>query len=187
MEEDLKNALKVLKNGGIILYPTDTIWGLGCDATNEDAVKRIFQIKQREDSKSMLVLTDNEAKIERLVEKVPDVAWDLIKLSETPLTIIYSGAKNLAKNLIAQDGSVGIRVTKEDFSKKLCERFRLPVVSTSANVSGQPSPQNFDEISDEIKNAVDYIVSYRQKDTTKAKPSSIIKLETNGVISIIRK
>jgi L-threonylcarbamoyladenylate synthase len=187
MEEDLKNALKVLKNGGVILYPTDTIWGLGCDATNEDAVKRIFQIKQREDSKSMLVLTDNEAKIERLVEKVPDVAWDLIKFSETPLTIIYSGAKNLAKNLIAQDGSVGIRVTKEDFSNKLCEQFRLPVVSTSANISGQPSPQNFDEISDEIKSAVDYIVSYRQKDTSKAKPSSIIKLEPNGVVTIIRK
>jgi len=187
MEEDLKNALRVLKNGGVILYPTDTVWGLGCDATNEDAVERIFRIKQREDSKSMLVLTDNEVKIERLVEKMPDVAWDLIRLSETPLTIIYPEAKNLAKNLIAQDGSVGIRVTKEDFSSKLCERFRLPVVSTSANISGQPSPQNFEEISDEIKSAVDYIVSYRQADTAKAKPSSIIKLETNGVVTIIRK
>jgi L-threonylcarbamoyladenylate synthase len=187
MEEDLKNALKVLKNGGVILYPTDTVWGLGCDATNEDAVKKIFQIKQREDLKSMLVLTDNEAKIERLVEKVSNVAWDLISLSETPLTIIYSGAKNLAKNLIAQDGSVGIRVTKEAFSNKLCAQFRLPVVSTSANVSGQPAPQNFNEINDEIKNAVDYIVSYRQKDTSKAKPSSIIKLEPNGIVTIIRK
>lgn len=187
MEEDLKNALKVLKNGGVILYPTDTVWGLGCDATNEDAVRKIFQIKRREDSKSMLVLTDNEAKIERLVEKVPDVAWELIKLTETPLTVIYSGAKNLAKNLIARDGSVGIRVTKEDFSNKLCERFRLPVVSTSANISGQPSPQNFSEISDEIKNAVDYIVSYRREDTANTKPSSIIKLEPNGVVTIIRK
>jgi len=187
MEEDLKNALKVLKNGGVILYPTDTIWGLGCDATNEEAVRRIFQIKQREDSKSMLVLTDNETKIERLVDNVPDVAWDLIKLSETPLTVIYSGARNLAKNLIAQDGSVGIRVTKEDFSNKLCERFRLPIVSTSANISGEAAPQNFEEISDEIKNAVDYIVSYRQEDKTKAKPSSIIKLEPNGVVTIIRK
>ncbi|MDR1730318.1 MAG: threonylcarbamoyl-AMP synthase [Prevotellaceae bacterium] len=187
MEEDLKNALKVLKSGGVILYPTDTIWGLGCDATNEEAVRRIFQIKQREDSKSMLVLTDNEAKIERLVEKAPDVAWDLINLSETPLTIIYSGARNLAKNLIAHDGSIGIRVTKEEFSRKLCERFRSPIVSTSANVSGQPSPQHFDEISDEIKNAVDYTVSYRQKDKTTATPSSIIKLEPNGVVTIIRK
>ncbi len=187
MEEDLKNALKVLKSGGVILYPTDTIWGLGCDATNEDAVKKIFRIKQREDSKSMLVLTDNEAKIERLVDQVPDIAWDLIELSETPLTIIYSGAKNLAKNLIAEDGSIGIRVTKENFSRKLCERFRSPVVSTSANISGQPSPQNFEEISDEIKNAADYIVSYRQKDKTKAVPSSIIKLEPNGVLTIIRK
>ena len=187
MEEDLKNALKVLKAGGVILYPTDTVWGIGCDATDEAAVKRIFEIKQREDSKSMLILTDNEAKIERLVEKVPDVAWDLIQLSETPLTIIYSRAKNLAPNLIAQDGSVGIRVTKEEFSKKLCERFRLPVVSTSANKSGEPTPQIFDEISDEIKCAVDYIVSYRQKEQNKAKPSSIIKLEENGVITIIRK
>ena len=187
MEEDLKNALKVLKAGGVILYPTDTIWGIGCDATNEAAVKRVFEIKQREDSKSMLVLTDSEAKIQRLVEKVPEVAWDLIELSETPLTIIYSRAKNLASNLIAQDGSVGIRVTKEVFSKKICERFRSPIVSTSANKSGQPAPQNFDEISDEIKCAVDYIVSYRQKERTQAKPSSIIKLEENGVITIIRK
>ncbi len=187
MEEDLKNALKVLKIGGVILYPTDTVWGLGCDATNEEAVKRIFQIKQREDSKSMILLTDNEAKIERLVEEIPDIAWDLIKLSETPLTIIYSGARNLAKNLIARDGSVGIRVTKEEFSNKLCERFRLPVVSTSANISGEETPQNFDEISDEIKNAVDYIVSYRREDKSKAKPSSIIKLEPNGVVTIIRK
>ena len=187
MEEDLKNALKVLKTGGIILYPTDTIWALGCDATNEEAVRRIFEIKQSEDSKSMLILTDNEAKIERLVEEVPSVAWDLIKFSENPLTIIYSGAKNLAKNLIAQDGSIGIRVTKEEFSNKLCERFRLPVVSASANINEQPTPQNFDEISDEIKNAVDYIVAYRQKDTTKAKHASIIKLEPNGVVTIIRK
>ncbi len=187
MEEDLKNALKVLKAGGVILYPTDTIWGLGCDATNEEAVKKIFQIKQREDSKALLLLTDNEAKIERLVEEVPDIAWDLIRLSETPLTIIYSKARNLARNLIAQDGSVGIRVTKEDFSNKLCERFRLPVVSTSANISGEPAPQRFDEISGEIKNTVDYIVSYRQNDRAKAKPSSIIKLEPNGVVTIIRK
>jgi len=186
MEEDIKNALQVLRAGGIILYPTDTIWGIGCDATNEAAVKRIFEIKEREDSKSMLVLTDSEAKIQRLVEKVPEMAWTLIELSETPLTIIYSRAKNLAPNLIAQDGSIGIRVTKEDFSKKLCERFRSPIVSTSANKSGQPAPQYFDEITDEIKNAVDYVVSYRQKERTKAKPSSIIKLEENGVVSIIR-
>jgi L-threonylcarbamoyladenylate synthase len=187
MEEDLKNALTVLKAGGVILYPTDTIWGLGCDATNEAAVKRIFEIKKREDSKSMLVLTDSGAKIQRLVNEIPDVAWDLIELGDTPLTIIYSGAKNLASNLIAPDGSAGIRVTKEAFSKKLCERFRSPVVSTSANISGEPSPQNFEEISDEIKDAVDYIVSYRQKDLSKATPSSIIKLEQGGVITIIRK
>lgn len=186
MEEDLKNALKVLKEGGIILYPTDTIWGLGCDATNETAVKRIFEIKQREDSKSMLILTDNEAKIQRLVEEVPDIAWDLIEMSESPLTIIYSGAKNIAPNLIAADGSIGIRVTKERFSKKLCESFRMPIVSTSANISGQPAPQNFSEIDDKIKASVDYIVSYRQEERTKSKSSSIIKLEAGGVIKIIR-
>ncbi len=186
LEEDIKNAVKTLKAGGVILYPTDTIWGLGCDATNEQAVKRVFEIKQREDSKSMLVLTDNAAKIERLATDVPEIAWSLIDLADKPLTIIYSGAKNLAANLIAQDGSVGIRVTNEEFSKKLCERFRMPIVSTSANISGQPTASNFKEISEEIKSAVDYIVSFRQDDTSKAKPSSIIKLDAGGVIKIIR-
>ncbi|HOI26640.1 MAG TPA: L-threonylcarbamoyladenylate synthase [Paludibacteraceae bacterium] len=186
LEEDLKNAVKVLKEGGVILYPTDTIWGLGCDATNEKAVKKTFEIKKREDSKSMLVLTDSAAKVERLVNDVPAIAWDLIDLSDKPLTIIYSNAKNMAPNLIAADGSVGIRVTKEEFSKKLCEKFRSPIVSTSANISGQPSPANFQEISEEIKNAVDYIVSFRQDDKSKAKPSSIIQLEAGGVVKIIR-
>jgi L-threonylcarbamoyladenylate synthase len=187
MEEDLKNAVKVMKEGGIILYPTDTIWGIGCDATNEEAVDRIFKLKKREDSKSMLVLVDNEAKIQRLISDVPPMAWDLIEITETPLTIIYPGAKNLAPNLIAEDGSVGIRITKEYFSKKLCERFRLPIVSTSANISGNPSPGCFSEIDEEVKNGVDYIVSYRQKENKLSSPSSIIKLEKGGVFYIIRK
>lgn len=184
--EDIKEAVRVMRAGGIILYPTDTIWGLGCDATNEEAVKKIYALKQRPDSKSMLVLTDHEAKLERIVDEVPEVAYNLIEVAEKPLTIIYSGAKNLAPNLIAQDGSVGIRITKEAFSKALCEAFRMPIVSTSANISGQPSAQNFSEISEEIKQGVDYIVKYRQNDLSKAKPSSIIKLEKGGVITIIR-
>ncbi len=184
--EDIKEAVRVMRAGGIILYPTDTIWGLGCDATNEEAVKKIYALKQRPDSKSMLVLTDHEAKLERIVDEVPEVAYNLIEVSEKPLTIIYSGAKNIAPNLIAQDGSVGIRITKEAFSKALCEAFRMPIVSTSANISGQPSAHNFAEISDEIKQGVDYIVKYRQNDFSKASPSSIIKLEKGGVVTIIR-
>lgn len=176
-----------MRNGGIILYPTDTIWGIGCDATNEEAVKRIFQLKQREDTKSMLVLMDNPAKLQTYISEVPDIAWDLIELTDKPLTIIYDGAKNLAPNLIAEDGSIGIRITDEAFSKELCRRFGKPIVSTSANISGNPSPSNFFEIDDEIKNAVDYIVEFRRKDRSKAAPSGIIKLEKDGSIRIIRK
>ena len=171
-----------MREGGVILYPTDTIWGIGCDATNEDAVRRVYEIKQRQDSKAMLVLVDSSVN----VQDVPEVAWDLIDLADKPLTIIYSGARNLAANLLAEDGSVGIRVTNEDFSKRLCQQFRKAVVSTSANISGQPSPRNFSEISEEVKSAVDYIVGYRQEEMSNPKPSSIIKLDKGGVIKIIR-
>ena len=140
-----------MREGGVILYPTDTIWGIGCDATNEDAVRRVYEIKQRQDSKAMLVLVDSSVKVDFYVRDVPEVAWDLIDLADKPLTIIYSGARNLAANLLAEDGSVGIRVTNEDFSKRLCQQFRKAIVSTSANVSGQPSPGNFSEISEDIK------------------------------------
>lgn len=186
MIEDIKKACQVLSEGGIILYPTDTIWGIGCDATNEEAVRRVYELKQRADSKAMLVLVDSPVKVDFYVDEVPDVAWDLIELSEKPLTIIYSGARNLAPNLLAEDGSVGIRVTSENFSRQLCQRFRKAVVSTSANMSGQPSPANFSEISDDIKAAVDYIVTYRQDDISKPKPSGIVKLGKGGVIKIIR-
>ncbi len=187
MHEDLKKALEVLKNGGVILYPTDTIWGIGCDATNAEAVQRIYKIKKREDSKSMLVLMENPALLERYVDGVPEVAWDLVEISTTPLTVIYPNAKNLAKNLIADDGSIGIRFTKEKFTTQLLQRFRRPLVSTSANISGEKSAAFFDEISDEIKSAVDYVVEYRQDDTTPAQSSSIIKLGLGGRIDIIRK
>ena len=139
-----------MREGGVILYPTDTIWGIGCDATNEDAVRRVYEIKQRQDSKAMLVLVDSSVKVDFYVRDVPEVAWDLIDLADKPLTIIYSGARNLAANLLAEDGSVGIRVTNEDFSKRLCQQFRKAIVSTSANISWQPSPKNFSEISEEV-------------------------------------
>lgn len=175
-----------MQAGGIILYPTDTIWGIGCDATNEEAVRRVYELKRRIDNKAVLVLTDSTAKLNMYVSEVPDIAWDLIEVTDTPLTIIYSQAKNLASNLLGEDGSIGIRVTNEEFSRKLCERFRKPIVSTSANISGEPSPANFQEISEEIKKGVDYIVNYRQEDMSKAKPSHIIKLGNGGVFQIIR-
>ena len=186
MIEDIKKACEVLSAGGIILYPTDTIWGIGCDATNEKAVQRVYELKRRSDNKAMLVLLDSDAKLDRYVSDVPDIAWDLIRLADKPLTIIYSNAKNLAPNLLAEDGSVGIRVTNEEFSQKLCERFRRPLVSTSANVSGEPSPANFGEISETIKKWVDYIVGYRQEDKTPAEPSHIIKLGAGGLVRVIR-
>jgi L-threonylcarbamoyladenylate synthase len=186
MNEEVKKAAEVLIKGGIILYPTDTIWGIGCDATNEEAVRRIYELKRRSDSKSMLVLLDSEVKLNYYVEQVPDLAFDLIEMSEKPLTIIYDKARNVAPNLIAEDGSLGIRITKEEFSKTLCFRFRKALVSTSANISGQPSPANFADISEEIKSGVDYIVGIRQNEGGGAKPSSIIQLKTDGQIKVIR-
>ena len=185
--DDLAKAVEVLRAGGIILYPTDTIWGLGCDATNSAAVKRIYEIKQREDSKSMLVLMENPNLLNSYMAEVPEIAWELIEVTDQPLTIIYPKAKNLATNLLAADGSVGIRITNEAFSQQLVQRFRKPIVSTSANISGQKSPQNYTEISEEVKKSVDYIVSYRQDDISRSKPSSIIKLGVGGQIEIIRK
>ncbi|MDR1004012.1 MAG: threonylcarbamoyl-AMP synthase [Prevotellaceae bacterium] len=186
MNEEITEACRIMNQGGIILYPTDTIWGIGCDATNEEAVRRVYNLKQRTDSKAMLVLVDSPVKVDFYVRDVPAVAWDLIEVADKPLTIIYSGARNLAPNLLAADGSIGIRVTGEAFSRQLCRQFRKAIVSTSANVSGAPSPRNFHEISQEIKNAVDYIVNYRQDETKASQPSGIIKLDTGGVVIIIR-
>jgi L-threonylcarbamoyladenylate synthase len=186
LETDIKNALDVLRKGGIILYPTDTIWGIGCDATSEEAVKKIYAIKEREDTKSMLVLIDEASRIPSYIDVMPEIAWDLIELTDKPLTIIYPGAKNLAKNLLLADKTVGIRVTGEAFTKKLIQRFKKPIVSTSANISGKKSPSNFSEIEEIIKNKVDYIVNFRQDDLLKYKPSSIIQLGIKGEIKIIR-
>jgi len=184
--DDIVKAVEVLRSGGIILYPTDTIWGIGCDATNVAAVKRIYEIKQRQDAKSMLVLMENPNLLNSYISEVPEIAWELIEVADTPLTIIYPGAKNLAANLLANDGSIGIRITNEAFTQQLIQRFRKPVVSTSANISGQKSPQNFDEISEEIKKSVDYTVKFRQDDLSKSAPSGIIKLGVGGQVEVIR-
>lgn len=186
MNDDIKEAIKIMQEGGIILYPTDTIWGIGCDATNPQAVQKVYDLKQRSDSKALIVMLDSEAKLNYYLEEVPDLAYDLIEMADKPLTIIYDNARNVAPNLLAEDGSLAIRISKEKFSKELCMRFRKAVVSTSANITGQPSPACFDEIDDEIKNGVDYIVKFRQEETGKNKASSIIKLGLYGEIKIIR-
>lgn len=186
MEEDIKKACEVLNQGGVILYPTDTIWGIGCDATNPEAVKRVFEIKNRPDSKSMLVLLDTSAKLDYYISDFPEIALDLIELSDRPLTIIYPGAKNLAPQLIAPDGSIGIRITREKFSHELCKRFRKALVSTSANLSGEVSPAIFSEIKPEIIRSIDYVVNYRQDDKVRSKPSGIIQLGKGGLVKVIR-
>ena len=187
IDEEVKKALEVLRAGGIILYPTDTIWGIGCDAVNEEAVKKIYSLKKREDSKSMIILLDNEAKLPSYVRQIPEQAWQLIEHAEKPLTIIYPDAKSLAKNVVADDGTIGIRVTKDPFCKRLIERFRKPIISTSANISGEPSPCNYSEISREIIDGVDYVVNLRKEEKAKAKPSTIIQIGLKGEFKFIRK
>lgn len=187
MEEDIKKCIEVLNRGGIILYPTDTIWGIGCDATNADAVKKIYELKKRVDNKAMLILLDSDCKLDRYVRDVPDVAYELLEAAVSPLTIIYDNGYNLAPNLLGENNSIGIRITNETFSQTLCRRFRRPVVSTSANISGEPSAKNFNQISQEIKSGVDYIVQYRQDDNREKTASSIVKLGADSTIKIIRK
>lgn len=198
-KQDLQQALQVLRQGGVILYPTDTVWGIGCDATNEAAVARVYEIKRRVDSKAMLVLLDGAGKLQGYIEKVPETAWMLLETTEPQgdeatrrqgekaLTIIYPKAKNLATNLLAEDNSVGIRITTEAFSKALCEQLRRPIVSTSANFSGEPAARIFSEIAPELLEAVDYVCHYRREDKTVAQPSSIIKIDEKERITIIRK
>lgn len=185
-EEDIKNAVAVLKKGGIILYPTDTVWGIGCDATNPDAVKKIYELKRRAESKSMLVLVDGEAMLDRTVKDIPEVAWQLIEAAVDPMTIIYDHPSGVAPNLLAEDGSLGIRITSERYSNELCRRLRRPIVSTSANVSGEKAPVFFSQILGEIKEGCDYIAEYRRDDNTPHKPSNIIKVSDGGLIKVIR-
>jgi len=184
--EDLKSALNTLREGGVILYPTDTIWGLGCDATNKNAVEKIYKIKKRSESKSLIVLVNGIGMLERYVSNIPPVASEIIDISDKPITIIYNEGKNLAPGVCSEDGSVGIRICTDDFCNELITRFRKPVISTSANYSDSPSPLIFSEIDDEIIRAADYVVKYRQGDSNKKTPSSIIKVDYNGVIKIIR-
>lgn len=186
MEEEIKNALEILRKGGSLLYPTDTVWGLGCDARNKEAVNKIYKLKQRAEYKSMVILVCDEKMLNRYVKDVPAIAWDLIETATRPLTIIYPGARMLAENVIAADGSVGIRLVKDEFCKNLIHKFGKPIVSTSANISGEPAPSSFKDIKLDVLNKVDYIVNYRQKEINNTQPSSIIKVALNGEIKIIR-
>ena len=187
LEDDIKKAVEVMRKGGVILYPTDTVWGIGCDATNAEAVARVYEIKHREDSKAMICLVDNDNRLQRYVRNVPDVAWQLFDCAEDPTTIILDGAINLAPNLIADDGSIAMRITREEFSKQLCYRFQKPIVSTSANISGEPTAQNYCDINQEIIDAVDYVCWTRRQEHKPHKPSSIIRLREDGQVEIIRK
>ena len=184
--EDIENAVRVMRQGGVIIYPTDTIWGIGCDATSEDAVRRIFEIKSRADSKAILSLVDSDGRLQRYVRDVPDVAWQIVDCSNTPVTIIYDGVQGLAPSLLSEDGSAGLRITKEPFSNELCRRMQRAVVSTSANISGEPAPSCFDEISAEILKQVDYVCTSRRNEKN-PQASSIIKISSDGQFKIIRK
>ena len=188
-KDDLQEALRVLRAGGIIVYPTDTVWGIGCDATNAEAVQRIYALKRRADSKSMLVLLDSSAKLDYYVD-VPETAEMLLGAQDDetkPMTLIYPNARHLAQNLIAEDGSVGIRITNEPFSKALCAQLKHPLVSTSANISGEPAASCFVQIAQPILDGADYVCRFRRTDDTPCEPSSIIKVNTDGTFVIIRK
>lgn len=182
---DLTQAIETLQSGGTLLYPTDTIWGIGCDATNPEAIKKIFNIKKREQNKSLIILVESEKRLQDLVD-VPEMAWQIIDLSEKPVTIVYENPKNLPKELLAEDGSIGIRIVKNDYCKKLISKLNKPLVSTSANLSGQKSPMKFSDISDEIKNSVDYIVENNHDKVSEFSGSSVIKVWNDNQIKILR-
>ena len=187
LKDEINKVLEVLKTGGIILYPTDTVWGLGCDATNAEAVAKIYALKNRAGNKGMIILLDTENKLQGYVQEVPDIAYDLIEYSEKPLTIIYPGAKNLAINVISEDKTIGIRIPKHDFCQQLIQRFRKPIVSTSANISGEPSPVNFSKIDQKIIDGVDYVVDLEQESNEVKQISTIMKLAIDGQFTFIRK
>lgn len=186
IDEDIQACIEVLNRGGLILYPTDTIWGIGCDATNVAAVKKVYDIKRRDDSKALIVLIDSVEHLDHYVVNVPEMARELLDVAVKPLTIIYDGAYNVASNLLGDNDSLGIRIPHEEFSQRLCAEFGKPLVSTSANVSGEPSAKTFADISDEIKKSVDYVVKYRQDDTNIRSASNIIMLHSDGTFKIVR-
>ena len=185
-QEVIKIA-EILKKGGIIIYPTDTVWGLGCDASNFEAVEKLYQIKKRDKSKSMLILVDSDHKIQRHIKDMPDVAWDIIDVADSPTTIIYDKGYNVAENLLAEDGSLGVRVCKDKFCQEIIKKLKWPLVSTSANYSGEPSPMSYTDIDKSLLEKVDYVVEYRRQEKIKAKPSAIFRLNNNGNIKILRK
>lgn len=184
---DLTECIDVLRRGGVIIYPTDTVWGIGCDATNSDAVKRVFEIKQRSDSKALITLVDSVAALERVVDEVPEVAYQLVDVAVDPMTIVYDKGVGVAPELLAPDGSIGVRITSEQFSRELCRRFRRPIVSTSVNISGEPAPSCFDEINPQLLQAVDYVCVAGRDKQWAVKPSTVIKLSAGGLIKILRK
>lgn len=186
MKEDIQNCLNTLREGGIILYPTDTVWGIGCDASNPQAIQKIYDLKGRSSSKALITLVGSEVMLERTVINMPEIAWDLIESANRPLTLIYDEVKGIAPNAIAEDGSCGIRLTKDTFCQQLIQRLGKPIISTSANVSGEETPKDFRSISDTILKGVDFVVNYRQNEATSQKSSNIIKLKNNGEIKIIR-
>jgi len=187
LRDEVAKALKVLREGGIILYPTDTIWGIGCDATNTEAVKKIYRLKQRDEAKSMIILLDTDNKLESYVSDVNPLAYDLIEYAENPLTLVMPGAKNISPALISSDGSIGIRIAKHQFCQQLIQQLRKPLVSTSANVSGKPSPQYFSQISQEIIDGVDYVVDLEQHSMEIKNPSTIMRLAPDGKFEFIRR
>ena len=186
MNTEIHNAYEVIKEGGIILYPTDTVWGIGCDATNEEAVKKIYALKQREESKSMIVLINGERMMYNVFKEIPEVAWQILDLSEKPTTLILDNPRNVAKNIIAEDNTLGVRIVTDPFCFKLMERMKKPLVSTSANISGMFTPKTFKEISPEIIKGVDYVVNLHHDKVCK-KPSAIIKLTLDSQVKVIRK
>lgn len=183
---ELEQAVQALREGQVILYPTDTVWGLGCDATNDEAVERLLNIKGRSDDKGLIVLVERDARLNRHVEEIPSIAWDLIDVTDEPLTIIYPKGVGLAKNVCAPDGSIAIRMTRDEFCSKLISKLNRPLVSTSANLSGNPTPKTFRQVDQHILEGVDYTVNLRQSETLSHRPSSIIKIDLNGEIKLVR-
>ncbi|MDO6598077.1 L-threonylcarbamoyladenylate synthase [Oceanihabitans sp. 2_MG-2023] len=186
MHKEIKNTVETLKNGGIILYPTDTVWGIGCDATNAEAVEKIYKLKKRIETKAMICLVADDRMLKKYVKKIPEAAQSIFDISETPITIIYDDAQNVAQNLIAEDKTIAIRIPDDEFCYQLCRKINGAIVSTSANISGQPTPKSFKEISPDILKGVDYVVNL-QNEKKPTKPSSIIKLGSNGIVKVIRK
>ncbi|MCF8714581.1 threonylcarbamoyl-AMP synthase [Joostella atrarenae] len=186
MQEEIKKTLEVLNNGGLILYPTDTVWGIGCDATNEEAIKKVYKLKQRDDSKALICLVSDTRMLQKYVYEIPDAAYDIVELADRPTTIIYDQPINVAKNLIAEDNTLAIRVASDEFCQKLIRQFKRPLISTSANISGKPTPKSFSEISKEILKGVDYVVNLHREKSNGA-PSSIIKVGNDAIVKIIRK